>query len=136
MSQITYTPTKEDLAFTFGARLPVAHLQPGDVLSTETEDCFGGAVRTVDDLPSKVCQLPYLNPVSGPFFIEDAEPGDTLAVHFLDIVPARDWGVSSTFPHFGALTSTHTTATLQPPLEERVWRYDIDTPTGIVRYHA
>jgi acetamidase/formamidase len=44
--------------------------------------------------------------------------------------------VSSTFPHFGALTSTHTTATLQPPLEERVWRYDVDVAAGVVRYHA
>src|SRR5262249_32111181 len=32
--------------------------------------------------------------------------------------------------------STHTTATLQPPLEERVWRYDIDVPAGVVRYRA
>lgn len=136
MAQITYTPTNEDLAYTFGARMPVAHLQPGDVLATFTEDCFGGAVRTVDDLPSKVCRMPYLNPVTGPFFIEDAEPGDTLAVHFLAITPARTAGVSATFPHFGALTGTHTTATLQPPLEERVWLYDVDATAGMVRYCA
>jgi hypothetical protein len=136
MGQLTYAPTKEDLAYTFGARMPVAHLRSGDVLITDTEDCFGGAVRAVDDLPSKVCRMPYLNPATGPFFIEDAEPGDTLAVHFLAITPARDVGVSSTFPHFGALTGTHTTATLQPPLEERVWLYEIDTAAGFVRYRA
>jgi amidase len=137
MGQIhTYTPTRDDLAYTFGGRMPVAHLASGDVLTTFTEDCFGGTVRTVDDLPSKVCEFPYLNPVTGPFFIEDAEPGDTLAVHFLAITPARPVGVSSTFPHFGALTSTHTTATLQPPLEERVWLYGIDTDAGTVRYRA
>jgi amidase len=133
---ITYTPQADELGYTFGGREPVGQLRPGDVLVVDTEDCFGGTVQTVHDLPSRVCRMPYLNPVSGPFFIEGAEPGDTLAVHFLDIVPARDWGVSSTFPHFGALTSTHTTATLQPPLAERVWRYDIDTAAGIVRYHA
>jgi acetamidase/formamidase len=132
----TYTPTAEELAYTFGARLPVAHLRPGDVLRVTTEDCFGGAVRTVADLPSQVCRFPYLNPVSGPFFVEGAEPGDTVAVHFAAITPARDWGVSATFPHFGALTSTHTTAMLQPPLEERVWIYDIDAAAGIVRYRA
>ena len=133
---INHMPTKDDLAYTFGGRLPVAHLRSGDVLTTYTEDCFGGAVSTVNDLPSKVCEMPYLNPVTGPFFVEEAEPGDTLAVHFVAITPARDWAVSSTFPHFGALTGTHTTASLQPPLEERVWMYEIDPEAGIVRYRA
>lgn len=131
-----YMPTRDDLAYTFGGRPPVAQLASGDVLSTYTEDCFGGAVRTIEDLPSKVCEFPYLNPVTGPFFIEGAEPGDTLAVHFLAIIPARRFGVSSTFPHFGALTSTSHTATLQPPLEERVWLYEIDIEAGVVRYRA
>jgi acetamidase/formamidase len=44
--------------------------------------------------------------------------------------------VSSTFPHFGALTSTAHTATLQPPLEERVWVYGIDRQSGTVRFRA
>ncbi|GAA1582917.1 acetamidase/formamidase family protein [Actinoplanes couchii] len=132
----TYIPTAKDLAYTFGGMEPVASLRSGDTLTVFTEDCFGGAITIVDDLPSRVCTFPYLNPVTGPFFIEDAEPGDTLAVHFLSIVPARSTGVSSTFPHFGALTSTFHTATLQPPLEERVWLYDIDTDAGMVRFHA
>ncbi|MCA2216290.1 acetamidase/formamidase family protein [Jidongwangia harbinensis] len=132
----TFTPTAKDYGYTFGGAMPVATLRSGDTLSTYTEDCFGGAVTTVDDLPSQVCTMPYLNPVTGPFFIDDAEPGDTLAVHLLSLVPARTIGVSSTFPHFGALTSTTHTATLQPPLEERVWLYDIDAEAGVVRYRA
>ncbi|MEV4706754.1 acetamidase/formamidase family protein [Actinoplanes sp. NPDC049316] len=131
-----YVPKPAELGYTFGGREPIRDLRPGEVLSVYTEDCFGGAVTTVDDLPTRVCQLPYLNPVTGPFYIEGAEPGDTLAVHFLDITPARDWGVSSTFPHFGALTSTHATATLQPPLEERVWMYPIDVVAGTVTFQA
>ena len=133
MDTITYRPARDELAYTFGGRMPVAHVRSGDVLQVHTEDCFGGLVRGPADLPSQVCRMPYLNPVSGPFFVEDAEPGDTLAVHLAAIVPARDWGVSSTFPHFGALTSTSHTATLQPPLEERVWVYDIDRQAGTVR---
>ncbi|MEH0825875.1 acetamidase/formamidase family protein [Micromonospora sp. CPCC 205554] len=136
MSPFTYRPAHDELAYTFGGRLPVAHVRSGDVITVHTEDCFGGLVRGAADLPSQVCQMPYLNPVSGPFFVEDAEPGDTLAVHLLSIEPARDWGVSATFPYFGALTSTSHTATLQPPLEERVWVYDIDRHAGIVRYRA
>ncbi|WP_435826024.1 acetamidase/formamidase family protein [Micromonospora taraxaci] len=136
MSQFTYRPARDELAYTFGGRIPVAHVRSGDVFTVHTEDCFGGLVRGPADLPSQVCQMPYLNPVSGPFFVEDAEPGDTLAVHILSIEPTRDWGVSATFPYFGALTSTSHTATLQPPLDERVWMYDIDRTAGVVRYRA
>lgn len=136
MSHFTYRPARDELAYTFGGRLPVAHLRSGDLITVHTEDCFGGLVRGPADLPSQVCQMPYLNPVSGPFFVEDAEPGDTLAVHLVAIEPARDWGVSATFPYFGALTSTSHTATLQPPLEERVWVYGIDRQAGVVRYRA
>jgi amidase len=133
---IEYRPTSEEYAYTFGGRAPVRTVRPGDILDLYTEDCFGGKVQTVDDLPSVVCQFPYLNPVTGPFYVEGAEPGDTLALHFLSITPARDWAASSTFPHFGALTSTHTTATLQDPLEERVWMYEVDAAAGVVRYRA
>ncbi|MGI5521845.1 acetamidase/formamidase family protein [Micromonospora sp. CA-259024] len=136
MDGIVYSPGPDELAYTFGARMPVAHVRSGDVLQVFTEDCFGGLVRGPGDLPSQVCRMPYLNPVSGPFFIEDAEPGDTLAIHIASIVPARTWGVSSTFPHFGALTSTTHTATLQPPLQERVWVYGIDQRAGTVRFRA
>jgi amidase len=132
----TYMPAEHALANTFGDLMPVAHLRSGDVLSTYTEDFFGGAVQSVDDLPSRACALPNLNPVTGPFFVEDAEPGDTLAVHFISVVPARSVGVSSTFPHFGALTSTARTATVQPSLEERVWLHEIDVGGGVLRFRA
>jgi acetamidase/formamidase len=90
----------------------------------------------VDDLVSEVCEFPYVNPQTGPFYIEGAEPGDTLAVHFVAIEPARDWAVSTTVPLFGALTSTHTTATLQPPLEERVWIWQLDRERGTCAFTA
>jgi amidase len=133
---ITYRPEPDELSYTFGGRSAVRRVAPGTVLELYTEDCFGGQVRGVDDLPSVVCEFPFLNPVTGPFHVQGAEPGDTLAVHFVSIEPARDWAVSTTFPHFGALTATHTTAMLHPPLDELVWRYDVDVAAGMVRYHA
>ncbi len=48
--------------------------------------------------PRQVCNFPYLNPVTGPFHVEGAEPGDTLALHFVEIAPARDWAVTTTLP--------------------------------------
>ncbi|MFB9408297.1 acetamidase/formamidase family protein [Dactylosporangium matsuzakiense] len=129
-----YSPEPDELAYTFGGRAPVRRLRPGDALEVYTEDCFGGRVTGVDTLPTRVVEFPFLNPVSGPFHVEGAAPGDTLALHFVSLQPARDWAVSSTFPHFGALTSTSHTATLQPPLEERVWIYDL--AGGVARFSA
>jgi amidase len=132
----TLHPTPEQYAYAFGGRDPLLTVPPGTVVELSTEDCFAGNVRTVDDLPSEVCTFPFLNPVTGPIAVEGAEVGDTLAVHFVEIIPSRDHGVSSTFPHFGALTTTHQTATLHPALEERVWRYDIDVGKGVCRFQA
>ncbi len=49
-----------------------------------------GRVQSVDDLISKL-NITGLNPQTGPFWVEGAEPGDTVAVHFVSISPARDW---------------------------------------------
>ncbi len=122
--------------YAFGSFEPALRVRPGTVVELFTEDCFGGAVRSVDDLPSQVCTFPYLNPVTGPIHVEGAELGDTLAVHFVDIEPARDVAFSSTFPHFGALTATHTTAMLHEALEEVVWRYDVDRGAGTCAFVA
>src|SRR3954464_8878074 len=129
-------PTPEQLAYVFGGREPLLTVAPGTVVALSTEDCFAGNVTSVDDLPSEVCTFPFLNPVTGPIAVEGAEVGDTLAVHFVDIAPARDPAFSSTFPPFGALTTTHQTAMLHPALEERVWRYDIDVARGVCRFEA
>jgi amidase len=133
---VTLNPTPDQYAYAFGGREPMVTVKPGTIVELTTEDCYAGNVTSVDDLPSEVCTFPYLNPVTGPIAVEGAEPGDTLAVHFVDIVPARDWAVSSTFPHFGALTATHATAMLHPALEERVWIYEIDRDAGVCRYQA
>ena len=129
-------PSADQLSYSFGSHAPLLRVAPGAIIELTTEDCFGGKVRTVDDLPSRVCQFPYLNPVTGPIHVEGAEPGDALAVHFADIQPLRDWAVSTTFPHFGALTTTGSTAMLHDALEERVWLYEIDRDSGTCRYSA
>lgn len=135
MTTLAMEATADNLAYSFGGHPARLHARPGDVIVVNTEDCFGGQVHSVEDLPSQVCEFPYLNPVTGPIFIEGAEVGDTLAVHFVDISPVRDYCFSSTFPHFGALTTTHQTAMLHDPLPEIVWRYDVDVTRGVARFH-
>ena len=133
---VTYRPEPAEFAWTFGGAAPVRRVQPGTVLELWTEDCFAGKVRSVNDLVSVVCDFPFLNPQTGPFFVEGAEPGDTLAVHFVSLEPSRDWAASTTVPLFGALTSTHLTATLQPPLPELVWMWQLDRTARTARFTA
>jgi acetamidase/formamidase len=136
MDVVTYRPDPSEFAWTFGGVPPVRKVKPGDLLELWTEDAFGGKVRGFDDLVSKVIEFPFVNPQTGPFFVEGAEPGDTLAIHFVSIEPSRDWAASCTVPLFGALTSTHQTATLQEPLPEVVWIYDVDAGKRTVTYRA
>lgn len=131
---VRLSPSPDQLRHVFGGGKPLLRVAPGTVVELTTEDCFGGRVRGPEDLPSRVCDLAHLNPVTGPVHVEGAEPGDTLAVHVVEVVPARDWAVSATFPHFGALTTTHQTAMLHPPLEEVVWRYEVDAARGTCRF--
>ncbi len=133
---LRFRPEPDQYAWTFGGAAPVARITPGTMLELWTEDCFAGRVRSANDLVSQVCEFPFLNPQTGPFYVEGAEPGDTLAVHFVSIKPARDWGASTTVPLFGALTSTHLTATLQDPLPELVWIWELDRSAGICRFTA
>jgi acetamidase/formamidase len=124
------------LVYTFGGAAPRASIRRGTLVTTSTLDCFAGRLTSVDDLVSQVCDPRYLNPQTGPFFIEGASPGDTVAVHFRSITPRGGRGFSTTVPLFGALTGTTTTALLTPPLPEQTWVYEIDRVAGVVRYEA
>jgi acetamidase/formamidase len=133
---VSYRPDRSEYAWTFGGVQPVMKVSPGTVLELWTDDCFTSLVAGVDDLASEKIVFPFLNPQTGPFYVDGAEPGDTIALHFVSIEPSRDWGVSTTFPLFGALTSTLATVTLQDPLEEIVWIYEVDAARRSVRYEA
>src|ERR1035441_2756290 len=128
------TPRPDQYAWTFGGVNPVWRGRPGGGLRVFTEDCFAGNIRGIDALPSKCIEYPFINPQTGPFYVEGAERGDTLAIHLIDVQPARDWAVSTTVSLFGSLTSTKFTATLQPPLPEKTWLYHVDRSTSEVLY--
>jgi acetamidase/formamidase len=136
LNVISFTPKPDQYAWTFGGVAPLMRIRTPAVLEVFTEDAFGGRVRSENDLVSQVCEFPFVNPQTGPFYIEDAEPGDALAVHFVSITPARDWGASTTIPLFGALTGTHATALLNDPLPELVWMYQFDRAANTCRFTA
>jgi amidase len=130
---LRYVPKHEELAYTFGGVAPVRHTVPGTRLITWTEDCYDGAVTRPDQLPSKVAPIGHDNPQTGPFYVDGAEPGDTLAIRIEKLSPARAYGISSSFPGFGALNGTDRTAMLQADLPETVWFYDVDRAKGVAR---
>jgi acetamidase/formamidase len=74
----------------FGHSNPVlARIKPGQVVNTQTIDSSGR------DLHSEVRHPESGNPLTGPFFIEGAEPGDAIKVHLRRVRLNRDWGYSS-----------------------------------------
>jgi acetamidase/formamidase len=136
MRIVEFTPTREQYAWTFGGVEPVLEVAPGTALRLWTEDAFAGRVTSRHDKPSQVLNPKELNPQTGPFYVTGAEPGDTLALHFVSIEPARDWAASTTIPLFGALTGTDKTATLQSPLPELTWIYEVDRVNGSATFVA
>ena len=60
----------------------------GDVLRFHTQDCYGDLLTREDIRRADIGdRAPKFNPTTGPVYIEGANPGDTLAVEILDIVP-------------------------------------------------
>jgi acetamidase/formamidase len=74
---------------TFSHSHPVLErIKPGDLVVTKTIDSAG-----VDEKNEKRSE-PF-NPLTGPFFIEGAEPGDALVVRLKTVRMNRDWGWSA-----------------------------------------
>jgi len=69
---------------------PVLTVGPGDTIHTTTVDAGGtdeqGVTRVLGG-----------NPETGPFYIETAAPGDTLAVHITRLRLNRDWAISDDY---------------------------------------
>ena len=106
-------------------REPVATVKPGETFTVETADAFENKIDSPKADITKLIQLPYVNPLTGPIYVEGAEKGDTLAVTIDSIEVVRDYGVSALIPEFGGLCSTVFTRTLNPPLPPRVMLHPI-----------
>jgi acetamidase/formamidase len=136
MDVVEVVPTFEQYAFTFGGVPPLARIRPGTALRLWSEDAFCGALRSTKDLSSEKVDLRFVNPQTGPFYVEGAEPGDTLALHLVALEPARDWAASAAIPFFGGLTGTDRVATLQDPLADTTWIYEVDRARNTVGFVA
>ncbi len=121
--------------FTYSAKHPPrVRVDPGDVVVARTLDASVGAIRRESDLPSVKTVRPFVNPQSGPIFINGAMPGDTLSVEILDIEPTEELAASWVRRDFGTLVASSSTPMINPPLEEAVWLYPIEN--GKLRFKA
>ena len=81
MNPIEFKPTAEQLNYTFGGAAPVMKIKPGTALKLWSEDAFNNTINKMTDLASEKVDLRFVNPQTGPFYVEGAEPGDALAIH-------------------------------------------------------
>ena len=107
---VHYTTTNANVKYLFATAEPVLHLKPGDILDTNTLDCFGNGLKKPGDT---LDMAKGDNPLAGPFYIEGAEPGDTLAVKILDLQVDADYGVGAFSPGFGSINSSKYTPVLE-----------------------
>src|ERR1700679_2747969 len=70
-----YDLKMEDLKYVYGNSTPVARVPRGGIIETNTVDADGKAVERAG------VKVRGFNPLTGPFYIEGAEPGDTLVLH-------------------------------------------------------
>lgn len=82
---------------------PVLKVPSGTVIEAETEEASDAQLKldsTVEDL-TKISFDP-IHPLTGPVYVEGAQPGDVLAVT-LHKIEIGDWGWVGVFPGFGLL---------------------------------
>jgi acetamidase/formamidase len=130
---VKYHASIGDVKYAYGPASPVARVKPGDTIETNTLDAFGNAIKRPGD---KLSAVKGDNPLTGPFYVEGAQPGDTLVVRILDLQVDGSQGVGAFAPGFGALNQTSYTPMLHSPLPEKIWFYPIDKPSNTATFKA
>ncbi|MFW9923929.1 MAG: acetamidase/formamidase family protein [Candidatus Thorarchaeota archaeon] len=82
---------------------PVLKIKSGESVVFECKDAFNQIIKKKEDLPINF-DMERINPATGPVYIENAEPGDTLEVHIEKIAVANQ-GACCIIPNFGFLAS-------------------------------
>jgi len=119
-----FNPTEYHL--TLGPHPPILEIADGDRVITSTVDNRGR------DASDRAITAPG-NPLTGPFYVREAEAGDTLAVHLERITPNRSIGRtrSTIAPHVldpGCVEASHGGS--EPGEELLEWRIDTGSWTA------
>lgn len=100
---------------------PTARVVPGSMLEFNCLDSSNGFF-TPNSVAGDVSNLPFdkINPVTGPIFVEGAEPGDVLKIT-IDSFKPSGFGWTANIPGFGLLADQFKDPALA------LWHYDKDT---------
>lgn len=102
---------------------PVLHVAPGDTVTLETREASGGQITRSATLPDLVAlDFARTNPVTGPVYVDGAEPGDVLKITLLDF-RLSDWGWTANIPGFGLLADQF------PDPALHIWSYNAQGAT-------
>lgn len=97
---------------------PVETVAPGSTIFFECQDSSAGQL-TPDSKLEDVINLDFgkINPVTGPIFVDGAEPGDAVKVTIHQFEPSG-FGWTANIPGFGLLADQFTDPALH------IWKYD------------
>ena len=87
---------------------PVAEIDPGQVVGMETRDAFDlqfNEATTAQEVGA--CDLNLVHPLTGPVYVNGAEPGDILEVKIHEVAP-EPFGFTTQVPGFGFLRDVFT----------------------------
>jgi hypothetical protein len=128
----TFEPTQFHHFFS-DAIEPALHINPGDTVKTWSVDAGGTD-------PKGVRRTSGGNPLTGPFYLEGAIPGDTLVVHFNRIRLNRDSAGSGTLIVNGALNPGYVEQRKRVEGYDSNWKLDLQAgfaslakPTGTMK---
>jgi acetamidase/formamidase len=97
---------------------PVVSVAPGDTIEVEMLDASNGRMTpraTLEDVVNY--DFDHVNPVTGPIFVDGAQPGDVVKVTVLAFDPSG-WGWTANIPGFGLLADQFRDPALH------LWKYD------------
>lgn len=97
---------------------PAERVAPGSTIEFQCLDSSGGQLNadsTVDDIAK--LDFATINPVTGPIFVEGAEPGDALKVT-IEMFKPSGFGWTANIPGFGLLADDFKESALN------IWKYD------------
>src|SRR5512146_914055 len=93
--------------YTWGPNPPLRRIQSGDSVVASTLDArgydkFGTPLSEHEKQHSDATLFQEANPLVGPIWVDDSQPGDLLKVTIAKLRLDRDSAWSALLPHFGA----------------------------------
>ncbi len=106
--------TKEQTHNKFSRKIePVVRVPSSSVIEAFTHEATGGQLTPTSTLEDAAkVNWDWIHTLTGPVYVEGAEPGDVLAVRLIELEPA-DWGWMEIHPEFGFLTGEFNEPVLQ-----------------------